>query len=1485
MSDTDGADSASPRMAELRLKIGPYARTDKDRLGSGEADGLAQVRELQVHQIDEPVTMSFVGATASDPCLSGGGEMGVRMRAVDWSKTPLGPVQRWPQSLRTSVGIMLTSRQPMFVWWGDTLINLYNDAYRSILCGKHPEALGQPASVVWREIWKEVGPRAKSAMLKNEGTYDEALLLIMERNGYPEETYYTFSYSPVPNDEGGTGGILCANTDDTQRILGERQLAALRELAAGTADARTCADACRLSAGALKAHPRDLPFALIYLVDAENGRVVLAETAGIERGHPAAPETIALEGDSVWPFAEVLRTHGRCLIPDLNRLADDLPTGIWQRPPSQAVALPIAPSGQTGKAGILVVGLNPFRLFDDKYQGFLSLVAGQISASIANANAYEEEKRRTEALAEIDRAKTLFFSNVSHEFRTPLTLMLGPLENALRQAPDGHREPLEIAHRNGLRLLKLVNSLLDFSRIEAGRVQAVYEPVDLAALTADLASNFRSAVENGGMRLLVACPSLGEPVYVDREMWEKIVLNLLSNAFKFTLEGQIEVFLRTRGGAVELEVRDSGVGIPADELPRLFERFHRAKGVQGRTYEGTGIGLALAQELARLHGGSIRVQSVLGQGSSFTVSIPLGTAHLPAERIQAARSIASTAVNATVFVDEALRWLPEGASQGSGATTVEGLRGDSSGIEMAVSPANTSARILLADDNADMRKYVRRLLESQYQVEAVSDGQAALEAVRRRAPDLVLSDVMMPRVDGFGLLRQLRAEPATRSIPVILLSARAGEESRLEGLEAGADDYLAKPFSARELLARVESHLKLAQLRQEAASEIRKSEERYRLATKATNDAIWDLDLSKGVVHWNETYAAVFGRPRDTSSSWQWWIDHIHPDDRQGTVDGLRAAIDGRERTWTCEYRFLRKDGVWAAIYDRAYIARDESGKAYRIVGSMLDLTERKRAEEALRRAKEAAEAANVAKSQFLANMSHELRTPMNAIMGLTDLALGENLSPAACEYLQTVKQSADGLLELLNEILDLSRIEAGGIQLESALFDLGQTVQQVMQSLSVRAHEKGLELACELGDVPNWLIGDSLRLRQVLVNLVGNAIKFTPKGEVVVSATVQSSEPQEVTLEFAVSDTGIGIAPEDQERIFAPFTQADASTTRQYGGTGLGLTITRRLIDLMGGRIWLESEPGRGSTFRFTARLGMQKDWKEEPALPAVSREALRDLPVLVVAENPTSGRILVATLSRWSMKPETAVDVPTALAKVHKAANEGRNFRLILVDALLPGIDGFTFAEWLRSNANLAGPVILMLSAMDGSKQPKCCRDVGALYLEKPISQSNLFQAISEALGIQQQASKTSDSAPAAMSASPFRVLRVLLAEDTPANQKLVTYVLSKRGHSVEVAQNGKQALEAVEQQDFDVVLMDVQMPLMDGFQATQAIRKLAIPKKARLPIIAMTAHALKGDSERCLGAGMDGYISKPVKGEELIELVERLAGTAESVGWAAG
>jgi PAS domain S-box-containing protein len=775
-----------------------------------------------------PVTMS--NPNLSENIFVGNSEMAALMRALDWSQTPLGAVETWSQSLKTAVRIMITSRQAMFVWWGDKLINLYNDAYRSILGGKHPEALGQPAEVVWREIWEQVGPRAETALRENQGTYDEALLLIMERNGYPEETYYTFSYSPVPDDDGSNGGIICANTEDTPRIIGERQLALLKELAAKTADARTFDQACTLSANCLAANTYDLPFAMIYLVDADRDCAVLAGTSGIDRGHPLAPETVTFEGNSIWSFAEVIESHRVHLISHLETKFADIPSGPWQRSPHQAAVVPIAPSGQTGKAGILVVGLNPFRLFDDQYQRFVDLVSAQISASIANAQTYEEERKRAEALAELDRAKTAFFSNVSHEFRTPLTLMISPLEelsNTLdgRLHPD-EREQLQLVQRNGLRLQKLVNTLLDFSRIEAGRVQASFEPTDLAAYTAELASVFRSLVERAGMELIIDCPPLPEAVYVDREMWEKVVLNLISNAFKFTFTGSITVRLQVVNHSVELSVADTGVGIPAAELPRLFERFHRVSGARSRTYEGSGIGLALVQELVKLHGGTIGVTSQVDQGTTFTIVLPFGSAHLPGDRIKAPRALASTAVAVDSYLVEASRWLPEEdrADGGNGGDGED--RGEVPAFSLSPSSLTTlsasptqlpPARILLVDDNADMRDYVKRLLNQYWQVEAVANGRLALEAIARQMPDLVLSDVMMPELDGFGLLRELRTHPQTQDIPVILLSARAGEEARIEGLAAGADDYLIKPFSARELLARVEATLKLAKLRRDAA--------------------------------------------------------------------------------------------------------------------------------------------------------------------------------------------------------------------------------------------------------------------------------------------------------------------------------------------------------------------------------------------------------------------------------------------------------------------------------------------------------------------------------------------------------------------------------------------------------------------------------------------------------------------------------------------
>jgi PAS domain S-box-containing protein len=767
--------------------------------------------------------------------LAGGGEMEKKIRAFNWTQTPLGPVEGWPHSLKTAVRILLNSRYPMFVWWGRERTNIYNDAYIPVLGPRHPQALGQPAPKIWADVWPVVGPQSELVLNEGCATWNESILLIMERYGYSEETYFTFSYSPVPDDNNAVGGVFCVCTDDTQRVVSERQLALLHDLAASTANTRTWKEACAFSAEALRSNQHDLPFALIYIAEPGGETLSLAGASGIQGGHPAAPEVVNISEPSLWPFAAALETQDVVLVEDLQAVTDaPLPGGAWPEQPDRAALIPITASGQTGRGGVLVVGLNPYRLLDGGYRNFLTLVSGQISANIASAQAYEEEKKQAEALAELDRAKTAFFSNVSHEFRTPLTLMLGPVEEMLENhesdLPPGAREQLEVVHRNSLRLMKLVNTMLDFSRLESGRLEVNFEAVNLSEYTAELASMFRSAVERADLKLVVNCQPLPEPAYIDPDMWEKVILNLLSNAFKFTLKGEIEVRLEAVGGYAELTVCDTGVGIPAEEVPHVFERFHRVSESRGRTHEGTGIGLALVEELVTLHGGTVHVESVLNEGSQFTVRIPLGKAHLDPARIGARPGLRPAKTGADLFLPETQHWLfgPERVDDPVWSQT-GGILPESSSIdEIQFQPNLEQARILWADDNADMRAYVSRLLGEWFQVEAVPDGQAALEAARINPPDLILSDIMMPRLDGFGLLQALRDDPTLKDVPVILLSARAGEEAQIMGMEVGAADYLIKPFSAWELLARVESHLRLARVRHEAEQTLRESAIRYR---------------------------------------------------------------------------------------------------------------------------------------------------------------------------------------------------------------------------------------------------------------------------------------------------------------------------------------------------------------------------------------------------------------------------------------------------------------------------------------------------------------------------------------------------------------------------------------------------------------------------------------------------------------------------------
>ncbi|MDQ6604208.1 MAG: PAS domain-containing protein, partial [Chloroflexota bacterium] len=921
----------------------------------------------------------------TDAVLAGGGEMGALMRALDWSAMPLGPVGDWPQSLRTSVSICLASRFPMLIWWGPELVMLYNDAYRPILgATKHPAAMGQRGRECWPEIWDVIGPMLTGVLARGDATWSEDQLLLLNRNGYVEECYFTFSYSPIRDESGGIGGIFTAVTETTERVLGERRLRTLRALASAV-EARTTEDACHRAMDALAENSADIPFALLYLLDTDGSVARLADSVHLAPDTPASPAVIRLDdgqGDTGWPFARVVATAEAARLDDIPRRFGALPSGLWGTPPTTALILPIPARAQEWPAGLLVVGISPRRILDEAYAAFYGLVAGQIATAIGDARAYEEERRRTEALAALDRAKTAFFSNVSHEFRTPLTLMLGPVADALDDTEGAltptQRERLEVAHRNGLRLQRLVNNVLDFSRIEAGRVEASYEPTDLAVFTQELAGLFRSAIERAELRLVVDCPPLPAPVLVDREMWEKIVLNLLSNALKFTFDGEIVVRLRADGGRAVLTVADTGTGIPPEELPHLFERFHRVRGARARTFEGSGIGLPLVQELARLHGGEIATSSTVGEGTTFTVTIPTatGTVHqLADERADVSDGVSTTATAAS-YVEEALRWLPNRAESdqvGGGNIGAESPLGNvGGGVSVGIL---AGARILLADDNADMRAYARRLLQGDYAVETVADGEAALAAARERPPDLILTDVMMPRLDGFALLRALRADPRTQDIPVIFLSARAGEESAIEGLAAGADGYLVKPFSARELQARVAAALAMARLRRET---VRERERIYATLLQAPvgiavfrgPQQIVEFANPRVCELWGRTLEQVFGRP----------LFEALP---EVAGQGLEALLDGVFATGTpfvgSELPVsLNRAGRRDVVYFNFVYApvREPSGEIRGVIVVATDVTEqvqlRERAEEE--------------RQQFVAMVAHELRNPITSLMGYAQL-------------------------------------------------------------------------------------------------------------------------------------------------------------------------------------------------------------------------------------------------------------------------------------------------------------------------------------------------------------------------------------------------------------------------------------------------------------------------------------------------------------------
>ena len=1239
--------------------------------------------------------------------LSGGGEMGEMIRSFDWTTTPLGEPQYWQQSLKTCVRILLTSPQPMFVWWGKNYINIYNDAYKFILGAKHPKALGRPGNETWKEIWNEVGTRADIVFSKNEGTFDDALLLIMNRHGYDEETYFKFSYNPVPGDNGGTAGLFCACTEETDRIISERRMNALHDLSKVLSEKKSVAEVFQASVDVLKKNGKSFPYALVYSWNMENQLGLCAYTS--EKLLDFYPASINTDkpNDRYYDLLKVIATKKPIVVDDLRERLGDLPTGEWSIPPSNGLLLPIFQSNQDTPFAILKVGVNPYLQPDEKYMGFAQLIADQISTALSNVRALEDERKRIQALEEIDKAKTVFFSNISHEFRTPLTLMLGPLEELINSKGGNlsgrDKNSIETTHRNALRLLKLVNTLLDFSRIESGRQEANFTLTDISYLTKNLAANFRSVIEKAGLTLEVKAEEIIQPVYLDKQMWEKIVFNLLSNAFKYTLNGKITINIYAENDHAVFSVTDTGIGIPETELPKMFERFHRVNNSAGRSFEGTGIGLSLTKELVQLQGGNISVKSKEGTGSTFKVAIPFGKDHLDINRINNAKT-ETKEESFNIYIDESSNLLETDRR-----------------FDEPVENISSDTTILVVDDNADMREHLRSILERHYRVVTASNGLNALHRMRESKPDIIISDIMMPIMNGLQFLKEVKQDKQTARIPFILLTARAGEESKLEGYETGADDYLVKPFSGLELIARVKAQIEISKkwneteqrltgLLMQAPAAIAVMEgprhvytlvnAQFQRMFARTNEQLIGRSIKEvfpeisdtGV---NELFDEIY-RSGETYMAHEWpshYFDEngkmregfynfvVHPmKDINGQVTDLMvhavettesvlarkkiednaamirnmymntpafvAVFKGPDHVYELVNPYyqtvignrdvigkkmldalpeLKGQGI-DTLFDHVYstgetvidkermlmLSRGENQEpevAYfdysfqpiydetkNIIGILafgiditMQVTARKKIEESEEKLEQEVAARTIDLQRINKELesfnyiaSHDLQEPLRKIQTFVELIRRDEDRAQHGSYLERIRSSAYRMSELIKSLLTYSNLSSSNTVFET--IDLNETVKEVLSDLELLIEEK--KATIKTGKLP-LINAIPMQMYQLFLNIISNSLKFSTKEPNIKIKTqrIGASSANKILgingsqeyMKITFVDNGIGIESKFNEQVFKLFQRLHLKN--EYPGTGVGLSIVKRIVENHNGFIHLDSEPKKGTT------------------------------------------------------------------------------------------------------------------------------------------------------------------------------------------------------------------------------------------------------------------------------------------------------------------
>ncbi|KAF9020456.1 hypothetical protein BDZ89DRAFT_1072198 [Hymenopellis radicata] len=1443
-------------------------------------DGAVVRASIQLH---ESRWIVLIGVTMCQPAILKNIKIedltpvGQLIFKYDWASTPLGPLSTWPQSLKSIVSIMLSTPAQCCVFWGPERTLLYNDAWAKGSASKHPQLLGQPGRIAFKEIWDPFSQHC-DLVYSGEAQSKDDDLLFFDTAGQPGydrltsghlETYYSWTYIPVRVEDGSVGGIVNNCIETTQKVLSERRMRMVRMLAERTSTAQTTVAFWDAVFDVLRTNERDLPYVLCYTCvsrpsGTESGsneggdtnsdfggsegssclsrgclrnQLTLVGSIGVEPGHPrASPKLVNISdpgaSEDYWPFAAACAQTEPLLAK--NPCPEVFESRGWGDPISGAVCITLTNS-DGALTGLIIFGLNTRRLYDDDYSGFHTTLVRNLSSSLSAVQSFEQELARADELRTLDRAKTAFFQNVSHELRTPLTLIRGPCDDALR---DNHEtlDPVnktrfKLIYRASGRLLRLVNSLMLFSSAEARRLQGHFCPVRLGPVTTDLASLFRSATERAGLDFNVTCgdPNDERVAYVDIGMWEKIVFNLLSNAIKYTKSGFINLNVLFTSSEVILRVQDSGCGIPEDQIELVFSRFHRVEVADGRSHEGTGIGLALTNELVKLHGGTIRIQSTLGRGSVFTVKLPLGYTHLLQRDVHHEVKTHNDDVGsyAATLVEEATSWLGEDSDTAS--TLSQG-----SSLESVIAPERFS--VLVAEDNADARTYIKSILLTVVSdVVAFPDGQAALDHIHEHGrPDLIVTDVMMPRMNGIQLLAALEGDddPNVQAIPVIVLSARAGSETddRSEGhLFQTAVDFLAKPFSSTELISRVQTRLRAVRQQQELERQVRErtkelkvTKQRYQRMSELSPVAIFETEEADRdvITYANERFFTLVGLPRCLPLDFSDVLRRVAPNNHEAAQSAWAEAVN-EGKPVHFDFVFANGKNTFVEI-----ISLNDG----RLLGTLTDQTEQRRfaAEQLNSERAKADEAVHQRRLQeaFIDIVSHELRNPLSAIIQSAEILAG------SVSRLTDIIQSFKGMIDsvearrlfseseveledarhavssvslcarhqsiIASDILAVSRLDSHLLNIKSITFYLTDELEAILAMYSIQAAAQGIKL--NLTTDPDigrdtCILADPTRFCQILVNLISNSCRIleTWDGERLINIEVSLSttrpfgsmhaqtaeDGSRVWLVVRLSDSGPGIPLDDQARLFTRFNDVNSGNgvrrASSLGGTGLGLYLCKKLAELQGGQIRHMSAPGQGAAFSFFIEA-------RRAAQAGVRR------PLSVRSSSPL---------------PRSNTSTPTQ--------------------------------KPLNDNPHLLE-----------------CTNGGSVHV--PLSPS--FEV-------------------------PRSTKLILIVEDNLINQRLLQRQLEKARFLTITANNGMEALQVLEATLEDeskiypsVILMDLEMPILDGLEATRRIREWEKEGKlpaSRLPIFAITGNARQGQVDAALGAGMDRVYIKPYKVAEIIEQID--------------